>query len=188
MDKVELYRQVFQSFKALCARGEQPCSFSAYCRDYGVEQNQMRQILKGEFQNIRTLPGYRNISHICSEIYEEFKQKCAEGKQPGTFADFYSVHGVTWEQMHGYLKRNKLKVVGLPGYKMLTGGSRSQSQEIPFEEVIFEEAGFLPAEGCNMITVKLDGHVAVSFPADTDVAIIARFVRKMGKEAGHVGS
>lgn len=70
----------------------------------------MRQILKGEFQNIRTLPGYRNISHICSEIYEEFKQKCAEGKQPGTFADFYSVHGITWEQMHGYLKRNKLKV------------------------------------------------------------------------------
>ena len=116
MDKVELYRQVFQSFKALCARGEQPCSFSAYCRDYGVEQNQMRQILKGEFQNIRTLPGYRNISHICSEIYEEFKQKCAEGKQPGTFADFYSVHGITWEQMHGYLKRKKLKVVGLPGY------------------------------------------------------------------------
>ena len=41
----------------------------------------MRQILKGEFQNIRTLPGYRNISHICSEIYEEFKQKCAEGNR-----------------------------------------------------------------------------------------------------------
>lgn len=188
MDKVELYRQVFQSFKALCARGEQPCSFSAYCMDNGVEQNQMRQILKGEFQNIRTLPGYRNISHICSEIYEEFKQKCAEGKQPGTFADFYSIHGITWEQMHGYLKRNKLKVVGLPGYKMLTGGSRSQSQEIPFENVIFEEAGFLPADSGNVITVKVDGHVAVSFPADTDVAIIAKFVRKMGKEAGHVGS
>lgn len=54
--------------------------------------------------------------------------------------------------------------------------------------MIFEEAGFLPAESGNVITVKVDGHVAVSFPADTDVAIIARFVRKMGKEAGHVGS
>ena len=68
-------------------------------------------------------------------------------------------------------------------------GTLSHScQEIPFEEVIFEEAGFLPAEGCNMITVKVNGHVAVSFPADTDVAVIAKFVRKIGKEAGHVGA
>ena len=61
-------------------------------------------------------------------------------------------------------------------------------QEIPFEEVIFEDAGFLPAEVGNAITVRVDGHVAVIFPADTDVAVIAKFVRKMGKEAGHVGS
>lgn len=61
-------------------------------------------------------------------------------------------------------------------------------QEVPFENVIFEEAGFLPAGGGNVITVKVDGHVAVSFPADTDVAVIAKFVRKIGKEGGHVGS
>ena len=54
--------------------------------------------------------------------------------------------------------------------------------------MIFEEAGFLPADSGNVITVKVDGHVAVRFPADTDVAIIARFVRKMGKGVGHVGS
>ena len=54
--------------------------------------------------------------------------------------------------------------------------------------MIFEEAGFLPAESGNVITVKVDGHVAVSFPAATDVAVIARFVRKMGKEAGDVGA
>lgn len=54
--------------------------------------------------------------------------------------------------------------------------------------MIFEDAGFLPAEGGNAITVRVDGHVAVIFPADTDVAVIAKFVRKMGKEAGHVGS
>ena len=73
-----------------------------------------------------------------------FKQKCADGRQPGTFADFIEVMALHGEQMHGYLKRNKLKVVGLPGYVMLTGGSRSRCQEIPFEDVIFEEAGFLP--------------------------------------------
>ena len=188
MERVKLYRQVFRSYKALCARGQQPSSFSAYCRKHGVEQNQMRQILKDEFQNIRTLPGYRNIGHICSDIYEDFKQKCASGKQPGTFAEFYRSRGITWEQMHGYLKRNKLKVVGLPGYAMLTGGSNLKYQEVPFENVIFEEAGFLPADGGNVITVKVDGHVAVSFPADTDIAVIARFVRKMGKEAGDVGA
>lgn len=56
------------------------------------------------------------------------------------------------------------------------------------EDVIFEEAGFLPADTCSTITVKVDGHVAVSFPTDTDVAVIARFVRKLGKEVGDVGS
>lgn len=92
--------------------------------------------------------------------------------------------------MHGYLIRNRLRVTGLPGFKGPAGAGTSNHhcQEVPFEDVIFEEAGFLPAEGGNAITVRVDGHVAVSFPADTDVAIIARFVRKMGKEAGHVGS
>ena len=92
--------------------------------------------------------------------------------------------------MHGYLYRNKLRVAGLPGFKGPAGaGTLSHScQEIPFEDVIFEEAGFLPADSGNVITVKVDGHVAVSFPADTDVAVIAKFVRKMGKEAGDVGA
>lgn len=90
--------------------------------------------------------------------------------------------------MHSYLKRNGLKVAGLPGYTGPSGTAISSCQEMPFEDVIFEEAGFLPADSGNVITVKIDGHVAVSFPADTDVAVIAKFVRKMGKEAGHVGS
>lgn len=148
----------------------------------------MRQILKDEFQNIKTLPGYRNVSLICSGIYEDFKQRCAAGKQPGTFADFYRSHGITRWQMHLYLTRNKLKVVGLPGYKMLAGDSRNQSMEVPFEEVILEDVDFLPADNGKEITVKVDGRVTVSFPADTDVAVIAKFVRKMGKEVGHVGS
>ena len=85
------------------------------------------------------------------------------------------------------MKNHHLRVAGLPGYTGPTGMGTGRSQKVPFEDVIFEEAGFLPAEGGNVITVKVDGHVAVSFPADTDVAIIARFVRKMGKEVGHVG-
>ncbi|WP_347286120.1 hypothetical protein [uncultured Bacteroides sp.] len=90
--------------------------------------------------------------------------------------------------MDGFKRRNKVKVAGLPGYTEPKGSGNVKCQSIPFEEVIFEEAGFLPAYTGNMITVKVDGHVAVSFPADTDVAVIARFVRRMGKEAGDVGA
>ena len=79
---------------------------------------------------------------------------------------------------------------GLPGFKGPSGAGTltHRSQEIPFEEVIFEEAGFLPADSGNVITVKVDGHVAVSFPADTEVAVIAKFVRKMGKGVDDVGA
>ena len=52
--KVERYRQVFLSFKELCSTGRQPSSFSAYCKANSVDQCQMRQTLKNEFQNIKT--------------------------------------------------------------------------------------------------------------------------------------
>lgn len=52
--------------------------------------------------------------------------------------------------------------------------------------MIFEEAGFLPAESCNVITVRVDGNVEVSFPEDTDLSVIVKFIRKMGKEVTHV--
>ena len=84
--------------------------------------------------------------------------------------------------------KNKLRVTDIPGFVWSNGRCASCYSQIPFEEVIFEEAGFLPANNGNAITVKVDGHVAVSFPADTDVAVIAKFVRKIGKEIGHVGS
>lgn len=90
--------------------------------------------------------------------------------------------------MSNFLQRKGLRVAGLPGYKGPPGTSCIKCIEVSFENVFFEEAGFLPAESGNVITVKVDGHVAVSFPAATDVAVIARFVRKMGKEAGDVGA
>ena len=150
----------------------------------------MAQVLKGEYQHIRTLPGYTSVGDICRTIYEEFKRLCADGRQPGTFKAYCLQHGITRKQMHGYLNRNKLRVHGLPGFKGPAGaGTLTHSgQEIPFEEVIFEEAGFLPADTGNVITVKVDGHVAVSFPSDTDVAVIAKFVRKMGKGVDDVGA
>lgn len=190
MDKVELYRQVFTSFRKLCAEGKQPLSFNAYCRAHGVLQCQMAQVLKGEYQRIRTLPGYASPGDLCRTVYEEFKRLCAEGRQPGTFKAYCLQYGITRKQMHDYLYRNKLRVAGLPGFKGPAGAGTlgHRCQEIPFEEVIFEEAGFLPAGDGNVITVKVDGQIAVSFPADTDVAVIARFVRKMGEEVGHVGS
>lgn len=188
MDKVELYRQVFTSFRRLCAEGKQPSSFNAYCKAHGVMQCQMTKVLKGEYQRIKSLPGYTSTGSICREIYEDFKSLCAEGRQPSTFRAYYKSRGVSRKQMEGFQHRNKLKVVGLPGFTGPDGTGNVKCQEVPFEEVIFEESGFLPADTGNVITVKVDGHVAVSFPADTDVAVIARFVRRMGKEAGHVGS
>lgn len=189
MDKMELYRQVFLSFKGLCAEGRQPCSFRVYCIANGVDQGQMRQVLKQEFQNVKTLPGYCCVnSRLYADIYERFKQLCAQGRQPGTFSSYCSSFSVTRSQIHSYLKNHNLRVAGLPGYTGPTGMGNGACQELPFEDVIFEEAGFLPAGGGNVITVKVDGHVAVSFPADTDVAVIAKFVRKIGKEGGHVGS
>ena len=189
MGKVELYRQVFLSFKQLCAEGRQPSSFRAYCIANGVDQRQMRQVLKSEFQDIKTLPGYCCVkSRLYGEIYERFKQLCAQGRQPGTLSSYCRSFGVTYGHLHSYLYRKHLRVAGLPGYTGPTGTGNNKSEEVPFEDVIFEEAGFLPADTGNVITVKVDGHVAVSFPADTDVAVIAKFVRKMGKEVGHVGS
>lgn len=84
--------------------------------------------------------------------------------------------------------RNNLRITDIPGFAWSNGRSTSRYKEVPFEDVIFEEAGFLPASTGNVITVKVDGHVAVSFPADTDIAVITRFVRRMGKEAGSVES
>ena len=147
----------------------------------------MRQVLKSEFQDIKTLPGYCCVnSRLYGEIYERFKQLCAQGRQPGTLSSYCRSFGVTYGQLHSYLYRKHLRVAGLPGYTGPTGTGNNKSEEVPFEDVIFEEAGFLPADTGNVITVKVDGHVAVSFPADTDVAVIAKFVRKMKKEDDRV--
>ena len=104
-----------------------------------------------------------------------------------SFAQYCDEHGLKKTRAYVYLHRHGLSIVKLPGYRnpsML----KFQEAEVPFENVIFEEAGFLPADIGNVITVKVDGHVVVSFPADTDVAVIAKFVRKMGKEVGDVGA
>lgn len=191
MDKVKLYRQVFSAFKELCASGKQPGSFSDYCREHGVSQCQMPIVLKGEFQLVQTITGYRRLTGkglLYSQIYDDFKELCAEGKQPGTFQSFCDKHGVTRKQIHNYLNSHKLKVVGLPGYSEPIGHKREQYQEVLFEDIIFEEAGFLPSTLDRVITVKVDGHVTVSFPSDTDIDVIAKFVDRTRKEAGYVGA
>jgi len=87
-----------------------------------------------------------------------------------------------------YLRRNKLTVIGLPGYTNPRHSRLAkQYKEIPFEDVIFKETGFLPSGSCHMITVRVDGNLEVSFSADTDLSVIAKFIRKMGKEVCHMG-
>lgn len=190
MDKREHYRQVFLSFRNLCAANQQPCSFNKYGKEHGIEQAQMRQILGEEFQNIQTLPGYTRCinSRLYAIIYENFKDLCAARKQPGTFKDYCAGFGVSRAQIHTYLKHHGLRVAGLAGFVGPAGRGRKKCESIPFEDVIFEETGFLPAAQTNVITVSVDGHVAVRFPADTDVAVITRFIKKMGREARHVES
>ena len=193
MDKVEQYKRVYEAFKTLCTEGRQNVSFSEFCCENDVNPAQMRSVLKNEFAGLQSLRGYKrrrkkNGSSLYSEVYENFKNLCATGNQPGSFSSYCLGYGISRNVMHSYLKRKGLNVVDLPGYVMTHGTGRRNYKEVPFEDVIFEEAGFLPADTVNVITVKVDGHVAVSFPADTDVAVIAKFVRKMGKEAGHVES
>ena len=167
-----------------------------YCKGHGVRPDKMSIVLKDEFDGPQSIPGYVRCSSYgapsigcrCTKVYEDFKRLCDAGRQPGTFKSYCHQHGITKSQMSNFLQRKGLRVAGLPGYKGPPGTSCIKCIEVPFENVIFEEAGFLPAESGNVITVKVDGHVAVSFPADTDVAVIARFVRKMGKEAGDVGA
>ena len=199
MEKVELYRQVFYAFKDLCSSGQQYCSFNDYCRIRGVRQSMMRQILKKEFQPVRELQGYTRgfrkdscRTALYARIYAGFKEMCAAGQQTVTFKSYCDSFGVTRKEIHSYLRNHKLRVCDLPGYRCLgpggcAAGRKTRYEEVPFENIIFEESGFLPAQDC-AITVKVDGHLEVCFPADTDIDVVAKFIRKMGKEARHVES
>ena len=122
MDKVELYRQVFNSYKKMCVEGKQPSSFHAYCKKHGVSQCQMPVVLKDDYQPVKTLPGYVRDSGkalVCSRIFNDFKNLCAEGNQPGSFASFCKSFGITWGQMYAYLTQNKLRVSDLARYSWL---------------------------------------------------------------------
>lgn len=164
--------------------GNQSYSFREYCLDHGVDCGQMRNVLKGEFQNVSTVSGYRRgriLGVLRSQVYEEFKNLCTCGRQPGSFTDYCGSFGITWKQMRRYLWRNRLPIVGLPGFTSPLRGrlSGSQCKEIPFEDMIFEEADFLSTGSYNVITARVDGHVEVSFPADTNISVVTRFIRKM---------
>ena len=77
VEPVALYRSLTLRFLPLCLPNS---SFRAFCRSNSVDQSQMRQVLKSEFQNIKTLPGYCCVnSRLYTEIYERFKQLCAQG-------------------------------------------------------------------------------------------------------------
>lgn len=192
MEGLEYYKQIFSVFKELCATGQQSCSFREFCLEHGVSYNRMYQIAKEEFPTMSSIPGYSRLTHLgflYSKVYEEYKDLCLHGKQSIGLTEYCESYGISWIKMDKYLRRNKLTVVKLPGYTSPRRRRRTKKyKEIPFEDVIFEEAGFLPAESSNVITVRVDGHVEVSFPADTDLSVIMKFVHKMGKEAGHVGA
>lgn len=189
MENIELCRRVFASFKELCAQGRQPSSFFTYCKTYGISASEVRNALKGEYC-MKSIPGEGCMALVYSGIYEDFKCLCENGQQPGSYSQYCRDRGVSHVRMQYYMKDKSLKVSNLPGFKrmMVERGSKRRCQEVPFEDVIFEEAGFFPADCANVITVKVDRRVAVSFPADTDVATVAKFVRKIRKEVGNVGA
>lgn len=192
MDEKELYLRAYMAFKDLCEQGKQPSSFFVYCQKNGISYQRLRDVLKDEYNGVRDLKGYHpqkstTVKDKFMQLYSDFKALCCNGEQPGSFAEYCEARGYDRWSVYNFLSRQGLKIKSVPGY-INPALLSSKCREIPFEDVIFEEAGFLPADGGNVITVKVDGHVAVSFPADTDVAVIARFVRKMGKEVGDVGA
>lgn len=200
MSKKEQYRQLMAKFIEHCHSGQQTCSFQEFCRQHNVDRSSVRKVLKEEYPVIGSIPGYKRMNtktnhtllQRCSQIYTEYKTLCEQGQKPGAFQQYYNSFGIKTSEMYNFMHKNHLKVRYLPGYATV-GKSHGaipvckRYTEVPFEDVIFEEAGFLPA-GTNVITVSVDGHVDVSFPADTDVAVIAKFIKKMRKEVGHVES
>lgn len=197
MLKIELYSQIFASFKELCASGNQTCSLSSYCEQYDVDRSRMDDWLHENNLKVSELPGFsrihsrRNPSVMeeCLQAYNDFKELCASGQQVSSFFRFYRGRNLTKDQMRRCMIKYKLVgVTELPGYVYFMQRDSQSAQEVPFENVIFEEAGFLPAEDVRAIKVMVDARIAVVFPADTDVDVVARFIKKMGEECGHVGA
>lgn len=81
----------------------------------------MYMVLKCEYPNLSYIPGYTRGSSLkfrCSQIYEDFKNLCADGRQPSSFLDYYKGFGITKKQMKGFLRRSKLHVMDLPGVRV----------------------------------------------------------------------
>lgn len=172
--------------------GQQPGSFLAYCNSKGVRYDCFRSMLGEEYQALHTLEGYSRRSISPKEepymrVYLDYKELCGKGQQPGSFKSYCESLGLSAYAVYQFLSSRNIRISNIEGYEFHSK-LRHRYEGIPFEEVIFEESGFLPAGGNNVITVQVDGHVAVSFPADTDVDVVAMFVRKLGKEVSHVGS
>lgn len=192
MTRKEQYRQIYKEFKDLCARGQQPGSFLAYCKSKGVRSDCLRTSLGEEFQDLHTLDGYTRKSTSPKKdkymrAYLDYKELCHKGDQPGSFKSYCRSLGLNAQAVYMFLSHRNISISGIEGYEYHSK-LRHRYEGIPFEEVVFEESGFLPAEGNNVITVQVDGHVSVSFPSDTNVDVVAEFVRKLGKEVSHVGS
>lgn len=90
--------------------------------------------------------------------------------------------------MYLVLKEQYPSLNDVPRYTSPFSSPSSRYKEIPFEDVIFEESGFLTADKDKVITVRVASHVEVSFPADTDLSVVIGFISKMRKEAVHVGT
>lgn len=187
------YEAVFDGFKSLCSQGKQPGSLKQYCDSEGVSYGGIKHWIKKRGMRLSDCEGYDRFfsQRILSEcgkrglaLYEEFKSLCGQNRQPCSFSAFCARNGLRASNVMSLLRTRGTGLSDIPGYR---GRRPGKAMEVPFENVIFEEAGFLPAEN-NVITVSVDGHVAVSFPVDTDIAVVAKFVMKMGKEAGHVGA
>lgn len=199
MNEVDLFKQAYASYKEQCATERQSRTFLEYCHDNGVPTEQMCLRLKMEYQTQKVLCGDKaenGVAVLCTQVYDDFKRLCADGRQPGTFKSYCDNFGITRSDVHNHLSRKGLRVDGLPGFSRQQCGGRSQMRAsgapqcggTPFEDVIFEEAGFLPATGGKSISVRVGARVTIDFPADASVATVACFVREILKGVGHVGA
>lgn len=129
----------------------------------------MSGLLENESNRVTSIPGYirvRSMGPTYRKIYNDFKEQCASGRQPGTFAVYCRSHGLYPAIVHSYLSDHGLRVGELPGYHGCVLGRGWKCKEIPFENVIFYEVGIQPVSESNVITVSMPKVTCVIFIRD----------------------
>lgn len=196
MTKKEQCRDVYFKFKELCRQGKQNCSFLTFCQEQGVSYREVACILKEEYQGVVGLEGYSR--QPCDplytrdqyyKVYLDYKELCERGERPGSFGKYCESLGYERGKAYNCLWRMGISVSSLSNPTVKCQDvDKPRDRDVSFENVIVEESGFFKIPQARAITVHLRDILSVSFPTDTDMDALARFVSQLGKEVAYVGT